>query len=143
MTKEDLAAKLNGRMYLEEMSGQESVDADAAGLLVLFGYSDDNVELRGVIEEEIGAYNGTTLRITRDCVLAQDVDRDDEEVLEKYGVLEEVKRRASEAHKIKAVWGQGAVPWTFETDLPHATFDIVEDDEVFCRGIVIDKQDLL
>lgn len=35
------------------------------------------------------------------------------------------------------MWHDGGCPcWTFETDIPHETFTIVEDGEIWCVGIV-------
>ena len=41
---------------------------------------------------------------------------------------------------IDAVWGEGRIDWTYETNIPHATFDIYEDDYKYCRGIVFEVQ---
>ena len=40
--------------------------AKDAGLVVVYGYSDDNVEFSGAIDEEVGAYEDTTIYITKD-----------------------------------------------------------------------------
>ena len=32
--------------------------------------------------------------------------------------------------------------WTYETPVPHATFDVMEDGDLFCRGLVIAVSDL-
>lgn len=56
MTKEILAAQLTGREYGSEMSTQEEAAAKAAGLVVIFGASDDLMEFRGAIHDE--AYPG-------------------------------------------------------------------------------------
>lgn len=146
LTKEDLAAKLNGRQYMHEIAHAEEDAAKDAGLLVIFGASDDLVELRGAIKEELGACDGTTILLGRDGNLVPEVDdRDDEEVLEKYGLLGVARQRANSAHTIRALWcaEKGGPSWTFATDLPHATFEVMEDDEVFCRGIVIDMADVV
>lgn len=142
MTKEQLAALLNGREYMAEITREEEAHAKAAGLIVLFGASDDNVDLRGVISDQVGAYNGTTVRISRTGALMQDfddLDKDDEEAMEAY-----FKAKAAGFVEIEAEWckEEGGPAWTFKTGLPHATFLIVEDDEAFCRGIVIDMADV-
>lgn len=137
MTKEEFAAKLNGRQYMSEITDAESKEAKDSGLLVVFGYSDDNVELRGVIDDEIGAYDGTRLRIL-DGRIVPEIDRDDAETLRKYGVLEGLKKAYEDAPEIEALWCESSeYSWTFKTELPHATFDVMEDDGKFCRGIVI------
>jgi DNA-binding XRE family transcriptional regulator len=47
-------------------------------------------------------------------------------------------------HKIEAIWSpeEPACSWLIKTDIPHATFDITEDGELFCRGIVFSIDDL-
>lgn len=144
MTKEELAAKLNGRQYTREITSTEEVLARESGLLVVFGASDDLVELRGAIEEELGAYNGTTVLLGRNGKLVIPVDREDEEALDKYGLVEEAREREKNAHSIRVLFGNKTddPTWTIETELPHATFLVMEDDEVFCRGIVIDMKDV-
>lgn len=44
---------------------------------------------------------------------------------------------------VQAVWHNNGGPcWTFETDIPHETFNIYEDGELFCVGIVLSVEDL-
>jgi hypothetical protein len=146
MTKEELAAKLNGREIGREITCEEVTEANEAGLAVFYGVSDDLVEITGALDEEVGAYNGTTILLGDDGELVKEIDEDDgdDEVLAKYGVLDDVRERARGAKKVKALWckEKNGPSWTFETKVPHATFDIMEDDEVFCRGIVIDMKDV-
>ncbi len=45
---------------------------------------------------------------------------------------------------LKAVWDDTGNPcWTYETDIPHETFEIYEDGELFCIGIVFSTKDLM
>lgn len=39
---------------------------------------------------------------------------------------------------IEAVWcpDEPDCSWAYKTDIPHVTFDVVEDGELYCRGIV-------
>lgn len=37
---------------------------------------------------------------------------------------------------------KGPFAWTYSTEIPHATFEIIEEGEKFCRGIVFDINDL-
>ena len=47
------------------------------------------------------------------------------------------------AKTIKAVWhNEGGPCWTFETDIPHETFTIMEDGAPWCIGIVFSMADL-
>lgn len=134
MTKEQLAEKLNGREYLEEITDAESTQAREDGLLVVFGYSDDNVEFRGAFSDELGCYEGGDIFITRDGPLD-----DHEDCKCEYCGYNMAERRSV---KIEAVWSVGDYSWQFKTALPHAAFDIKEGDEKFCQGIVINFNDL-
>jgi hypothetical protein len=46
--------------------------------------------------------------------------------------------------KIKAVWDPEDIDasWKIETEIPHETFDIMEDGELFCRGVVFHVDDV-
>jgi hypothetical protein len=44
--------------------------------------------------------------------------------------------------KIKTIWDEGGYSWQYETDIPHATFEIVEDGEKYCKGIVFNLADI-
>lgn len=133
MTKEELAALLNGREYGEEITGAEEAQAKAAGLLVIFGASDDLVELRGTLSDEAGAYNGTTVRIDSEGFIPDwdSVDHDDEEECARYF------KRKDGGFQVEAKWDCKGYSWWIETDREYATFDIMEGPDTFCRGIVV------
>ena len=135
MTKEQLATLLNGREYRNEITELEEKQAKDDGLVVVFGASDDLMEFRGGINDEIGCYDGGIALIDEHGVLSdrESIDDDDE--------LEEFFKRKPNTKKIEAVWG-GDISWAYKTSIPHATFDIMEDGEVYCRGIVFGISDL-
>ena len=136
MTAKELAEMLSGREVREEIEWGEERDIKDAGLIVVYGYSDDNVEFCGAIYDEVGAYNGTTVYLTPGGILQKpDCDRDDCP----YFAKEREKAKA-----IKAVWNDnfGGPAWTFETDIPHETFTIVDDGEPWCIGIVFSVEHL-
>jgi hypothetical protein len=58
MTKWSLASTISGRQYGEELTNEECALAKKHGLVVLYGASDDLIEIRGVVYDEIGMYNG-------------------------------------------------------------------------------------
>lgn len=139
ITKESFAALLNGREMGEEIYGSECSLAKRVGLVVLFGYSDDNAEFRGAIHDEIGCCDGGTIIVSKRGVVTPPCKLE-REVLAKFGVLEVVQ---SSGKEIEARWCKDAgYSWTYATDIPHATFDIMEDGEKFCRGIVFSVADL-
>ena len=136
MTAKELAEMLSGRETGNETTPREGLSARDAGLVVVYGYSDDNVEFSGAINDEVGAYNGATIYITTAGVLKEpDCDRDD---------CPYFAKEREKAKTIKAVWNDnfGGPAWTFETDIPHETFTIVDDGEPWCIGIVFSVADL-
>ena len=54
MTAKELAEMLTGREYGMEITRGEAQRAADAGLVVVYGYSDDNVEFAGAIDGEVG-----------------------------------------------------------------------------------------
>lgn len=137
MTAKELAAVLSGREYGMEISREEEREAKEAGLVVVYGYSDDSVELRGAIDAEAGAYDGATIYITPTGMLEEPTCDNAEDCTCPYFAA--AKKAAKE---IKAVWCGGQATWTFETDIPHETFTIFEDGEAFCIGIVFSMEDV-
>jgi hypothetical protein len=144
MTKEELAAAINGREYGKELTAAEELKAQQEGLLIVFGASDDLCELRGAIRDEVPAYNGCTVLINEDGELLQPLEDDDLDVLRRYRVLHALRCEREHAAKIQATFGDSSseYSWVLSTELPHATFDIVEDGEKFCRGIVVDLKEI-
>lgn len=137
MTKEELATLLNGRQYRGEITRDEAKQAKAAGLVVVYGASDDLMEFDGAIDDERGAYEGATVLIV------------DGQIFDEYGCVSHCKYfkaaqkdAQTRGKTIRAVWAQDGYSWTFKTDIPHATFEVVEDGGPYCRGIVFSLSDM-
>lgn len=131
MSAAELAARLHGRQYRNEITKDEERLAKDAGLVVLFGASDDLAEFRGAIHDEAGCYDGGDLVLVDgkpyefgvcDCRHADAAD----------------KAAKARGALIRAHWCLNEWSWSYETTIQHATFDIFEDDEPYCRGIVFD-----
>ena len=43
---------------------------------------------------------------------------------------------------IDAVWCKGEYAWSYLTNIPHVDFDIYENGEKYCKGIIFDIKDL-
>lgn len=130
-TREQLAAMLNGREYGDEIDTPIRVLAEDNGLVIVYGASDDLMEFGGAWRDEYGG----TVHVTEKGVLENECGDDDCPYFLK----------AMEKHKkITPIWcaNENSPAWTYETDIPHATFDIMEDGEVFCRGIVFSVEDI-
>jgi hypothetical protein len=141
MTPQELAAQLTGIEYPPRLKTETTVAAKADGLVVVFGGSDDLVEFRGAIYDEIGAYGGTTFTIDAEGPIPDfdSLEKNDREAKDR---LREYFRREGRGKEIEAVWDQDGYSWTYKTDIPHATFEVVEDGEKYCRGIVFALADL-
>jgi hypothetical protein len=50
--------------------------------------------------------------------------------------FEKIKEATTDT--IKALWDTEGYSWVYETEMPHASFDIMEDGETYCRGIVVE-----
>lgn len=139
-----LAQMLDNRQYGDETTPEITKAAMENGLVIVFGYSDDNCEFEGAIHEEIPCWEGCKIYFDKggtnftnesgECFLTYHKDKE-----------------APERNMIHAVWCDknilhGATgkyyAWTYHTDIPHEAFDIMEDDRPFCRGIVFSINDL-
>lgn len=107
MTIYEFAERLDGRQYGNEITKIEEQEAKELGFVVVFGYSDDNAEFRGAIDDEVGCFGGGRVYENR-------------------------------YQYIDAVWGKCQIDWIYETNIPHATFDIYDDGYKYCRGIVFE-----
>lgn len=145
MTRDELAALLNGRQYRREITREEEAQAKATGLLVIFGASDDLVEFRGAIHDEIGANNGTLFRLCKDGGLLPDweslqiSDSDDQEAdAEAY-----FRRKALGFYEIAALWDEEGFSWVIKPEpLPNSTFIVLDDGDNYCRGVVLDLNEI-
>lgn len=126
-----ISQNLNGRQYRKE-NIKEFIDlAKENNLVIVFGASDDLMEFRGAIYDEFDCYGGGTAYLTKigvmqececDCIYYQNAKKN--------------------AVSIEAIAGECEYFWTYKTDLPHETFEIFEDDEKYCKGIVFSIDDL-
>lgn len=130
----EFAKKLNDREYGSEMTRDEIKQAKELGFVVVFGALDDLAELRGAIDDEVDCYNSGEILLDKDGIM-EDCE---------YGLdnCKYIKKAKENAKIIKTVRDNDDYSWIYETDIPHATFDILEDGEKFCKGIVFDIKEL-
>ena len=124
MTPKEAAEALNNSQYREEGSKELFAQMNDVGLVAVFGGSDDLMEFRGAIDDEIGAWDGTTVWVDNKGNLEFEGER---------GI----------GTKIDALWcEEEGYSWTYRTDIPHETFEVLEDDDKYCRGIVFSLSDV-
>ena len=134
MTPAEAAARLDGNEYRKEGSKELFKAMKDAGLVAVYGASDDLMEFEGAISDEVGAWNGGTAHLSRDGLIANECENDDCPHFKK--ALE------SAPATIEAVWDVGGFSWQYDTAIPHAKFVIKEDGEDYCEGIVFALADV-
>ncbi len=133
MDKIQLANLLNGREIRKEITKEEQISAQANGLVVVFGASDDLMELRGAIYDEVSCYDGGTAYFDKDGLLENDCESDE---------CPHFNKLKKTAKTIEAKWCKGSFAWEYETEIPHEVFEIFEEGEKYCKGIVFNLKDL-
>ena len=133
MTKEELAKMLDGCEYGHEVTTSIAKTAKESGLVIVYGASDDLMEFDGAIRGEIGCYEGGHAYITPNGLFENECDDDE------CPYFDELKKKTA---TITAQWDSQGYSWTYATNIPHAEFDVMEDGEKYCRGIVFDKKDI-
>ncbi len=133
ITKEEAAALLNGLQYPNEGSPALYAQMKAAGLVAVFGGSDDLMEFRGAVDDEIGASDGTEAPFNTRGLMKSECEDDE---------CPYFKASLRNAKTITAHWcAEPGISWTYQTPIPHATFEIKEDEDTYCRGVVFDLKD--
>lgn len=123
MTTKEMASALNGAQYGNEVTRAEEQMAKENGLVIVYGYSDEYTEFCGAIEDEAGCFGGGTIFLTKDGVVLEGTPG---------------------AKSIETLWccPETGASWSFRTDIPHETFNVYEDEDLFCVGIVFALADL-
>lgn len=139
MNKEKLAAKLlDGREYLKEITEEiGDICRENPKIVVVFGDSDDQIKFRGAINAEVDCYEGEEFALDRWGLVENECD-------EPECPYHAEKRKAAPWH-IRAVWWDDhsdGYSWTYESNIPHETFDIWDGEDKYCRGMVFSIEDL-
>ena len=147
METKRLAEIWNGREYGEEITKEQIDVAKASWLIVIFGASDDTVIIKGAIDEEmwVSDEENTIYNFTKDWKLVLDYDNLFEGELDQSDINSNTLDILSDFYKefIKttsefvAEFDKNWYSWFITTENEHSTFDIMEDWEKFCRGIVL------
>jgi hypothetical protein len=124
---EEVANILDKIEYGEDISPIDMKYAKCNDAVIVFGASDDLLEFRGAINDEVGCYGGGMVYFNRSGELRSECGDD---------YCPYFAKLRANASKIKAIWGAGGYAWTYETDIPHETFEMTDDGCYYCRGIV-------
>jgi hypothetical protein len=130
MTPKELASQLEGSEYPFDVPKALAIQAKESGLVVICGGSDDLVEFYGAFQDKIGGPGKFEIGPNGLIGGFDEVDKGDKDALKAYFAIEGTGR------EIESVWCDGEYSWTYKTDIPHECFDVVEDGDKYCRGIV-------
>jgi hypothetical protein len=106
------AKALNNREYRAETTRAEEREAEEKGLVIVFGASDDLMEFRGAVNDEIGVYGGGVAYFTNAGLLTNDCDEEN---------CPHFKRLLKSAVPIEAKWDIEGYSWVYKTKIPHAS----------------------
>ena len=128
------AEKINGRSIGQELTKQDESFARENGIVVIFGASDDLAEIGGAISDEVSVFDGGVVAFYKGDLLRRECDND--------GCPHEV-RMLEKSIIVNALWCAKDKPsWSYETDIPHEKFSVLEDGEPYCEGIVFHVSDI-
>lgn len=134
MTPKEMAARLDGRQYMNEISDKEIEFARENRLVVIFGRSDDMTVLLGAVNDAIGSFEGASIYFNHDGILINKCDNPE---------CPYFVKELEDARVVTAVWSDFDDPcWSHKTDIDHASFMIYEEKEKYCQGIVFSLDDL-
>jgi hypothetical protein len=141
MTPEQIAQQLHGIEYpLRESQLQHIFDAaKSERIVIVYGVSDDLVEMRGLIDDESGCYEGGNYRFDIKGFLP--IHEDGSFQCDEPKTIQECRKfveRYDASFSITIHWGKPEALWTYELDeriTDSVQLDIVEDDSLDCRGI--------
>lgn len=140
MTANEWAAKLDGREYREEITIEESYEARRDGIVIVYGASDDLMEFDGAMSDEAEVYEGGIAYIDPVSKSMRGSKYDD------CADCDLFSRYKKECKTIEALWcphnAPGNPSWTYKIDAPHETFNIYDEGDLYCVGIVFSVDDL-
>jgi hypothetical protein len=139
MTVKEWSERINGVEYPAYDLDIFNRDMKEDGIIAAYGYSDNLLEFRGVVHEETKAWEGnegnTVLIASREKGTAFLFEKD---------VTQFSRKITAQMRRVTAVWHPEDLEacWKIETEIPHETFDIMEEGELFCRGVVFHVDDI-
>jgi hypothetical protein len=143
MTKEELAKIINGREYENEITEEEEIIAKENGLVVMFYRNDDQVEFRGVLCDYLSMWDYDYFRIRK----IHSVVGNHTEDTYKNAILSFYPfniKNENDLNIFSVAWSPDTVgcAWLIDTEIPHSTIDIYDGEEFYCRGLIINVDDL-
>lgn len=152
-TIEDLAKLLDGNEYQDELINQKGIDVihlcKEKGWIVVYGASDDLMEIDGAICDELGAWEGCVAKFYKKGEFYPEYEEEDvyhKSPEDSFFAIDDkeltrIKTEKEDALIIESMWCpiDSDVSWQINCKgAPHVSFNVMEDDEVYCEALVID-----
>ena len=142
-----LADHLNNRQYREELDDKLEQFAKNYNYVVAFGASDDLIEFRGAFEEEFGASEELYFDKEFKIISNHNKIKLDERSIRsnnyvsiyKFDLEVELKNKITQEWRPK----DSKASWRLSANFPYKTFNIFDEESLYCVGIVFDINDLL
>lgn len=143
-----LADNLNNRQYRYETSISLEKFAKDNNLIIVFGASDDLLEFRGAFEEEFGSSEELYFNKEFTIISNHNKIKLDEKNIEIKDYFINIHRFDFEVelkNKITQEWCPKDLDtsWRLSANFPYKTFNVFDEKELYCVGIVFDIDDLL
>ena len=133
MNKEKLAKLITGSNYPFRLNKKLKELISNTNLIIVYGLSDDLMEFEGAIRGEINCFGGGTAYFHKYNLIKNECEDSD---------CCYFRKIVENKPKIKAIWNRDNILWTYKTDICHSTFDIIKDNEIYCRGLVFNQNDI-
>jgi hypothetical protein len=139
ISPDELAKLLDGHdiALFDDVVSRYGGAARDSGLVIVFGASDDLMELRGAIDDEVGCWEGGSAFISGGKLLVNECDERDD--------CPYFPGLRAKAFEVQSLWcDEGAEPyaWTYRLGVEHSDFDMLEDGQPWCRGVVFSLGDI-
>lgn len=151
-TIDDLAKLLNGNSNGDELENSYNINVEdicrTNKWIVLFPYSDDCLEVRGYIDDELGAWNDTEFKIIKKGDFYADENEDN---TYHKATCNQVLKTEEDSHIFMKWWPKDhSYTWYIDTDYTDvAYFDVIddaaedEDERTWARCCIIDCSNIL
>ena len=133
MNAKEFAESITGMEYPFRLTWGEKEEAKESGLVVVYGASVDLMEFEGAITDEISCFDGGTAYLTNEGLLMNQCEDN------RCPYFAKLREKAA---TIEAIWSHTPYSWVYETEIPHETFEIMEEGEFYCKGIVFSLKDV-
>ena len=133
MTVQEFADYLNSVKKRDTITSHESDMARDNGLVMVYGASNDLMEIDGSIRDEVVCLNSGIVYLDESGMWVNECENDGCP----YAMREQAKCRDILALR----HAEGNPYWAYKTDIPHATFNLYDDyddSELWCVGIVFE-----